>query len=216
MKFNSPIFLVTALFAGCVMHYPMGLTRQQWEALPPAQQAEYQAKQYEIDTARRQAEEARRVEREKIAAEKARIAEANARAEWERIRQLYANARYGDVVQVNVQGGFIEYNRNRYPYEPVSFDLVKGETKEVAFRGRGLQTIATYYDVRLTEDGNSIFFDESSRERIVLVNQDWERGQTYHPQGSRNDVGVSIAGMTFFVKYKSLPGGPQRVIIEQR
>jgi len=216
MKFNSPIFLVTALFAGCVMHYPMGLTRQQWEALPPAQQAEYQAKQYEIDTARRQAEEARRVEREKIAAEKARIAEANARAEHERIRQIYANARYGDIVQVTVQGGFIEYNRNRYPYEPVSFDLVKGETKEVAFRGRGLQTIATHYTARLTEDGNSIYFGESYRGRIVIVNQDWERGQTYRPDGNRNDVGVSIAGMTFFVKYKSLPGGPQRVIIERR
>ena len=44
----------------------------------------------------------------------------------------------------------------RYPYEPVSFDLVKGETKTVDFRGRGVQTIATSYDVRLSDDGNTI------------------------------------------------------------
>ena len=209
MKTFVPVILMALLVSGCVTRYPMGLSREQWEALPPAQQADYQAKQYEIDSARRQAEEARRVERERIAAEAAR-------AEQERLQQLYANARYGDIVQVSVQGGFIEYNRNRYPYEPAAFDLVKGETKEVAFRGRGLQTIATHYEVRLSEDGNTIYFDESSRQRIVLVNQDWEHGQTYSPDGSRNDVGVSIAGMTFFVKYKSLPGSPQRVIIERR
>lgn len=209
MKAFVPVFVIAMLVSGCITRYPMGLSSEQWNALPPAQQAEYQAKQYEIDSARRQAEEARRVERERIAAEAAR-------AEQERLQQLYANARYGDIVQVSVQGGFIEYNRNRYPYEPAAFDLVKGETKEVAFRGRGLQTIATHYKVRLSEDGNTVFFDDSSRQRVVMVNQDWERGQTYRPGGTENDVGVSVSGMTFFVKYKSLPGSPQRVIIERR
>jgi hypothetical protein len=197
------------LAVGCVSRYPMGLTQQQWEALPPAQQAELQAKQYAIDEDRRKQAEARRIEQARIAAELAR-------AEEERLRQVYANARYGDIVLVTVQGGFIEYSGQRYPYEPVAFDLAKGETKQIAFYGRGLQTIATRYNARLTEDGNTIYFDDSFRQRIILVNQDWERGQRYQPVGTENDVGVAISGMTFFVKLKELSGAPQRVIIEHR
>lgn len=209
MRRLSILLTLSVCLSACVTRYPMGLTQQQWEALPPAQQAELQAKQYAIDEQRRQAEEARRVEQARLAAEAAR-------AEQERLRQLYANARYGDIVHVTVQGGSIAYAGKRYPYEPVSFDLAKGETKQVAFRGRGLQTIATRYNVRLTADGNTIYFDDSSRQRIVLVNQDWERGQTYRPNGTRNSVGVAVADMTFTVKFKDLPGAPQRVIIEHR
>ncbi|MEI6809755.1 MAG: hypothetical protein WCN95_13620 [bacterium] len=195
--------------AGCMTRYPMGLTQQQWEALPPAQQAEYQAKQYAIDEDRRKQAESQRMEQDRLRQQQEQAAQ-------ERVRQIYANARYGDIVQVAVEGGSIEYAGKHYPYEPVAFDLAKGETKEIAFSGRGLQTIATRYNVRLTEDGNTIYFDGSFRERIVLVNQDWERGQTYRPNGTRNDVSVSISGMTFFVKFKELPGAPQRVIIEHR
>jgi len=209
MKMITRGLLMALLTVGCVSRFPMGLTQQQWEALPPAQQAEFQAKQYAIDEERRQADEARRMEQARVAAE-------TARAEQDRLQQVYANARYGDIVHVTVQGGFIAYAGKRYPYEPVSFDLAKGETKQVAFYGRGLRTIATRYNARLTEDGNTLFFDDSSRQRIVLVNQDWERGQTFRPEGSQNDVGVAISGMTFFVKFKDLPGGPQRVIIERR
>ena len=209
MKLAAACILMALLLAGCISRYPMGLNREQWEALPPAQQAELQAKQYALDEGRRQVDEARRIEQARLAAKQARF-------EQERLRQVYASARYGDIVQVTVQGGFIEYAGKRYPYEPVAFDLAKGETKEVAFHGRGLQTIATRYNVRLTEDGNTIYFDDSFRQRIVLVNQDWERGQNYHPTSSENDVGVAISGMTFFVKLKDLPGAPQRIIIERR
>ncbi|MEI6973017.1 MAG: hypothetical protein WCL44_16050, partial [bacterium] len=189
--------------------YPMGLNQQQWEALPASQQADYQAKQYAIDEDRRKQAESQRMEQERLRIEQEK-------ATQERLRQIYANARYGDIVQVSVQGGSIEYAGKRYPYEPVAFDLAKGETKQIAFRGRGLQTIATRYNVRLTEDGNTIYFDDSFRERIVLVNRDWERGESSRQTASRNEVGVAISGMTFFVKFKDLLGAPQRVIIEHR
>lgn len=208
MKTIASFLLMALLTVGCVARYPMGLTRDQWIALPPGQQAEYQAKQYAIDEDRRKQAEIQRMEQARLAAEAARAAQ-------ERLRQVYASARYGDIVQVIVQGGFIAYAGKRYPYEPVSFDLVKGETKQVAFYGRGLQTIATRYNARLSDDGNTMYFDDSFRQRIVLVNQDWERGQPYRPAGSQNDVGVAISGMTFFVKFKELPGAPQRLIIER-
>ncbi len=198
-----------ALVSGCVNRYPMGLSKQQWDSLAPSQQADYQAKQYAIDEQNHQQAESRRLEQQ-------RIANDQAQAEKERIRQRYANARYGDIVRVSVQGGSLEYNGKRYPYEPASVDLVKGETKKVTFYGRGNNTLNTSFNVRLTEDGNTLVFDDSFRQRIVMVNQDWERGQAYRPDGTRNDVSVGLSGMTFFVKLKELAGAPQRVIIENR
>ena len=205
-----PIALVGLLsMSACVARYPLGLSREQWDALPPSQQAEYQAKQYQIDAdSRARAEEARR----QAAAQKAE----QERLEAERLRQAYANAHYGDIVTVTVQGGSLSYAGKRYPYEPVSFDLIKGETKNVSFRGRGMQTIATEYAVRLSDDGNTVYFDDESRQRAVFVNHDWEHGETYRPAGTVNDVSVGLSGMTFLVKLKPLRGAPQKVIIENR
>lgn len=191
------------------MQNPMGLTTAQWNALSPDKQAELQTKQYAIDAEQRQQRESYRLEQERFAHEQAL-------AKSEQMRQAYASARYGDVVNVVVQGGSIAWNGKRYPYEPVSFDLVKGETKRVDFRGRGVQTIATSYEVRLSDDGNTLYFDDSSLQRAVLVNHDWEHGERYQPAGTINDVSVELSGMTFFVKLKGLPGAPQKVIIENR
>jgi hypothetical protein len=205
-----PIALIGVLsLSACAVRYPMGLSREQWDSLPPSQQAEYQAKQYQIDAENQaRAEEARR----QAAAQKAE----RERLELERLRQAYANARYGDIVTVTVQGGTMSYAGKRYPYEPVSFDLIKGETKTVPFRGRGMQTIATQYAVRLSDDGNTVYFDDESRQRAVFVNHDWEHGETYRPAGTVNDVNVGLSGMSFFLKLKPLQGAPQKVIIENR
>lgn len=195
--------------SACAVRYPMGLNREQWNALPPSQQAEYQAKQYQIDSDNRtRAEEARR--------QAAGRQLEQARLETERLRHAYANAQYGDIVTVSVQGGFLSYAGKRYPYEPASVDLIRGETKKVPFRGRGMQTIATEYVVRFSEDGNTVYFDDESQKRAVFVNHNWEHGETYQPAGTLNDVNVGLSGMTFFVRLKSLKGSPQRVIIESR
>lgn len=209
MSWNMPIVVLCVCLAGCGTRHPMGLTTEQWNALPQEKQAELQTQQYAIDAAQRQQQEARRLEQERFAHEQAM-------AKAEQTRQAYARAQYGDVVNVVVQGGSIAWGGKQYPYEPVSFDLVKGETKSVHFRGRGVQTIATSYDVRLSDDGNTLFFDDSSRQRAVLVNHDWEHGESYRPAGTMNDVSVALSGMTFFVKLKGLPGAPAKVIIENR
>ncbi|MDA0577296.1 MAG: hypothetical protein O3B24_04265 [Verrucomicrobia bacterium] len=209
IKQSGLAILFSCFLAGCVTPYPMGLTADQWNSLPTEKQAELQSQQYAIDAQARQQREARQMEQQ-------RLAQAQAVAAAESARQAYVNARYGDVVNVVVQGGSLQYSGKRYPYEPVSFDLVKGETKSVAFRGRGMQTVATHYDVRLSEDGNTIYFDDASRQRAVLVNHDWEHGEAYQPAGTMNDVSVGLSGMTMTVKLKGLPGAPQKVIIENR
>lgn len=210
MKLIATCLMAVLLTAGCISRYPMGLSQVQWQALAPSQQAEYQAKQYAIDEERAKQAQAERLEA-------ARVREAQAQAERDRIVRIYANAQYGDIVRINVQGGRLDYAGKSYPYEPVSFEIARGEVKEVAFRGIGLRTIATRYRASLSEDGNTLVFDDSFRDRIVLINSDWQRGQRYFPhQRTRNDVDVSLSGMTFFVKYRDLPGGPHRVIIEHR
>ena len=209
MRRIGPVWMWLLLFCcGCVS-YPMGLNQQQWNSLSPAQQAELQAKQYQVDEGRRQQADAIRLQREQQAMEATRL-------EKERVNTLYANARYGDIVTVTVQGGYLTYASKRYPYESTAFDIIKGESKKVFFRGRGMQTVATDYVVRLSDDGNTLFFDDESRQRAVLVNHDWEHGETYQPAGTMNDVSVALSGMTFFVKLKGLPGAPPKMIIENR
>lgn len=209
MKRLSRCLVLVLLATGCVSRYPMGLSREQWESLPPEEQAEYQAKQFVLDEQRRQAEEARRAEQARLAAEAARI-------ERERIRQLYASARYGDIVRVSIQGGQLEIYGHRYPYHPVSFELVRGQSAvvEVTRVGRVSQVVG--FDVRLSDDANMIYFDDFGSDAIVLANVDWERGQYYSPSVSGQGSGIRLVGATYFVKFKDLPGAPQRLIIERR
>ncbi len=209
-----PLFvlgMILLCLSGCVQ-YPLGLSQQQWQSLPPEKQAEYQAKQYQIDKDRQQQAEQARQQRSQQAATAARM-------EQERINALYANARYGDIVNVIVRGGAMKWNNETYPCEPLSFDLVRGETKEVEFRGRAdnVRNLVSRYPVQLSEDGHTLYFNSESPNRITLVDDGWERGRTYPVTGhTLNEVTVGMSGMTISVKYKDMSGAPQRLIIEHR
>lgn len=198
--------LVVLAATGCAT-YPLGMSREQWEALPPEQQAEYQARQYEIDEQRRQEQAAR-------AAEQRVAREAAARAEQERLAALYRDARFGDIVRVTIQGGLLNIYKNQYRYHPVSFELVRGETRFVSFTRTGQVAQSVDIPVRLSDDGNTLFFDDDSSGQVVFTNYDWERGQTASLTSPRG--GIGLEGASLFIKYKELPGAPQRIIIERR
>lgn len=205
MKMVAQCLAIVLLTTGCISQYPLGMNREQWEALPAEKQAEYQAKQYAINEERRQQREAQRMEQEKYERE-----QAMARAE--RLRLAYANAQYGDIVRVTIQGGFLQVYNKRYPYHPVSFELIKGEVKNIVITRMGQISQSVTFPAWLSDDGNMLFFDDSGSCQIVLANRDWERGETYPPcAGCAN---TSLAGAIFTIKYKDLPGGPQRIIIE--
>jgi hypothetical protein len=184
---------------GCAC-YPMGLNKEQWEALPPAQQAEYRARQTEIDE-RRRAQEAsdgareEEIRREREAVEQARIASA------------YRHARYGQIITVSVQDGMVAFDGKRFPFEPVAFNLVAGETKEVEFVRQGKSPSRTRITMRLSKDGNTFIFDEPSRARFVAVGDNWDRGKEYHPPEIRGKDGHSEAiGITVRIKFRDVPG----------
>lgn len=198
--------LLVIVLNGCAT-YPLGLTKDQWNALPPDQQAEYQARQYEINEQRRQQQEALNRQRREQA-------EADARAKQDRIDRIYQNAVYGDIVRVTIQGGLLQIYKDQYRYHPVSFELARGESKSIPFTrtGRIAQTIS--FLVRLSEDGHSLFIDDDSHGHVVLTNLDWERGQRF---GITTTGGsFNLVGATAFIKFKELPGAPNRIIIESR
>jgi hypothetical protein len=201
--------IVCALTAGCTTPYPMGLDRAQWEALPPEKQAEYQAQQHALDQ-----------ERQRLVLEaqlvRQRQEEAHRLAERERLQNVYANARYGDIVRVTVQGGTLQYHNRQHPYHPFSFELAKGESRVVHVEQAGQIQQVVPFNVRLSDDGNTLFFDDGSHDRIVLTNLDWGNGQSYMPGQSGRSSGFRLVGATYHVRLKELPGAPQRVIIENR
>ena len=206
MKFPLMLLAAAALFVGC-QSYPMGLNETQWKALTPEQQADYTRQQAVINEERRQKREAE--ERARQAA-----AEAKAAEERQRVEMAYARARYGDVVTVTVEGGQMAISGKLLAYEPVRFDLVRGERKEIEFVQQGRSSNVTKVDVRLSEDGNMLYFDEAARGRITLISKDWETGKTMSPLTIQDRGGRPVAvGTSLTVKYKSLPGGPRRVIV---
>ncbi len=194
-------FIALCMFltsAGCA-HYPMGLSKEQWEALPPAQQAEYRARQTEIDAARSRAEIA-------AAADRHRVEQEAAQRERERVQDLYAHARYGDIVTVSINGGAVAFGGKRAPFEPVAFDLVRGETKRVEFVRLGRPDERTKIEMRLSEDGNMFFFDAPARRRVALANDGWDHGRSYQPPEIDGHSGHSEAiGIKIHVQFKRLP-----------
>jgi len=200
---------VMATLAGCTT-YPMGLTEKQWNALSPAEQAQYRAQQYAIDAERRRVAEERYAQAVREAAERERL-------ERERIQAFHAAGRYGDVITVTIAEGQITFGGKRHAYEPVSFDLVRGERRDVEFTQAGNPYVKSLVTVRLADDGNTFYFDEVARKRIVIVNDGWERGRVYRPHDiSRDDGPSGAAGVMIRIKLKELPGAPERVIIKER
>ena len=189
--------------AGCAA-YPMGVPKEQWEALPPGQQAAYQAEQARLDEQRRVRAHEERMPRERLAAEAAR-------QEAEQLRARLEQARWGDVITVSVNGGMVAFYGKRYPYEPVAFDLVRGETKRVVFRRLGQPYSTTEIEMHFSEDGNSFYFDAPARKRfVVLRDRSWERGARLpvHEMGSHDGHSEAI-GVTVTIRFKELPPAPR-------
>ena len=203
MKLLWSLPLIAVVLVGC-QSYPMGLSEAQWNVLSPEQQADYTRQQTQINEQRR---------REREAAEQARQAEeaARAREERARIQIAYARARYGDVVTVTIEGGYVAINGKHQPYEPVRFELVRGERKEVEFIQQGRSSSRQRIDVRLTEDGHTFYFDESARDRIALISTGWEQGKTHAALNVQDKRSRSEArNLSITIKLKELPSMPRR------
>lgn len=192
------------LLAGCAS-YPLGMTEAEWTALTPQQQAEYRAQQAAIDA--REAAQATqlRIARENAAAEALRI-------EGERVSAVYASARRGDIVTVRVTGGMVAFSGKRFAYEPVAFDIARGETKSVAFSRLGQPGTTTSIIMSLSEDGNTFLFDAPAPKRFVaLRDTSWELGARYSVPAIGSGEGRSEAiDIRLVIQIRDLSRGDQR------
>ncbi|MBZ0191604.1 MAG: hypothetical protein K8F34_07920, partial [Candidatus Kuenenia stuttgartiensis] len=163
-------------------------------------------KQYQIDEERRKRQEEYRQQKEREDAEAIRL-------EKERILQLYRNARYGDIIQVNISGGSIAFIGERKGYEPLSFDLVRGERKRIPFYHHDKQ-ITYQTDIWVAYDNNAFYFDvgddqkyEQSTDKIVILdNGRWDEGKTYRPKTLDKSTYSQAHGIKVFIRYNLLPG----------
>ena len=97
-------------------------------------------------------------------------------------------------------------------------DLVRGEAKSIRLAGvAGNRTYIEEMTARFSPDGNIVYLNEDSDDNalITLVNHGWERGSTTPIGSVRLRFGARLNDATIHVRYKSLPGEPERVIIER-
>ena len=187
----------------------MGLTKEQWDACSPKQQAEYTARQHELD----------RHEREKQAQLRAAHQQRMQRQREQKERETearYDNAHYGDIAQVNIEGGYLTYYQKRYEYHPVSFVIVRGESKTITVTRKGRTTQQVEFPVRLSDDGGTLFFDDGDHDQQVFTNLDWERGQSYRTDSSVAHYNFGLVGATVHIRYKQSGKMPIRITVDQR
>lgn len=204
--------LALITLVGC-QSYPMGLSKDQWEALPPDQQAEYQRQQSVINEERRRQQaiinEQRRKEQAEIAAREQAAAAERARQAEMHMAAMYARARYGDIVTVTIQGGKIDFGKH-YAYEPLRFDIMRGEKKIIEVVKLGDSQTKTFVPVRLSDDGQTFYFDENARDRISLINSGnaWQAGKKYESLTIMDKYSKSIASaISIHLQYKDFGRG---------
>lgn len=209
--FISCLFLgLVVALAGCRMH-PMGHSQSEWEAMSPAQQLAAQEQQAEINRQQAIVNEQRRQQQEALARQQQHEQLIRERMAQDQLAMAYRFARYGDIVTVTIQGGMVAINGRHQPYEPVRFDLVRGETKQVEFVQQGRASARNLITVRLSDDGHTFFFDERARDRVKLLSDGWEQGKTYGPLDVRDEASQSVASAIHItVKFKAAPGSTPR------
>lgn len=190
--------VATILLVGCVT-YPLGMTKEQWEVLSPAEQAEAKTKQAEIDAQKRAARLAELEEQRRVEEEKQREAR-------ERLAAIYENPQYGDIIVVQIQGGQIGFGENRYSYSPVQFELAKGETKMINFfradRPGAFRSLA----MGLEQDGSIFYFDRGSRYTVRIPSDGWQNGRTIHPQEvADTQYGSGARNIQVYIRFKDVP-----------
>ena len=196
--FTSLVLLFISLFALGCESYPMGMSKEEWVMLSPEQQAQLRQQQAAIDA------ENRRIAAEEEARRRQIEADEQARRQAE-IDHRYRHARYGDIVSVNIEGGLMNIDGKHRAFEPVAFDLVRGEARTIVIHRDGKPSDTTSVVVRLSDDGRTFYFDDSSSKRVTLIDKTWNRGEVYKIENHKNS-NAEPRGVTFTLRYRQVRG----------
>jgi len=189
-KLSIICFALTIFLTACTSSM-YGVPRETWDRMSESERIEAMHMYEREEQARRQAaeERARRqaVERER---ERARQAEAE-RARRERIEAIHrGEGAYGELIRVRLQGGMIKIGDRHHRYEPITFTIADGETREIGVAdrtGREVALTVTYTGGALSLDGIRFPYDRS-----------WGRGALYTDTGTSG--ALELRGVDVFVE----------------
>lgn len=185
--------VMSLLLAGCMTHYPLGMSEAEWNRLTPEQQLDARERQQRLsaDAAQRRAE-AQRLQQEQ------------ARQEAEALEQRRLAAAHGDRLQCVLDDAELRLGSDWRPADPVVLDLLRGERQDFRLNLQGSTHrnlgAEAYFDglrVRLCRPG------ERDCAVIVGTSGDFQRGisrpvqvrdtlqgqlrcELFNPQGSRS------------------------------
>ena len=186
-----------SLIAGCISFHPLGMSNSEWNALTPQQKMEAREKQAQINAQKKQAKADREAAAQAASAKR------------------YETARYGDIITVVIKGGTMDINGNRRDYEPIIFDLVKGESKTVNILREGKHYNKDTAVMRLSKDGRTFYFDDKQRKKLTLIDEGWEHGKTYKIPKLKNR-NTNPRDIEITIRYRPVEGTRQEVIIIQK
>lgn len=188
------VLLCLWIFSGCISFHPLGISNAEWNALSPEQKVEAREKQAQLTAQKKQA----KADRE--AAEKAASA------------KRYETARYGDIITVVITGGSMDIHSKRREYEPIAFDLVRGESKSIDIIRKGKRHQKDSAVMRLSEDGRTFYFDDKQRDSLILIDEGWENGKTYRIKELKNR-NTNPRDIEIKIRYRPVEGTRQQIII---
>ena len=196
------LFTTLATIIGCES-YPLGMSKDEWALLSPQEKAKATEEQNLIDAERRRvAAEERRIAAEQEAIRQEQLAQEQARYQ-EEIDRRYRYARFGDTISINIEGGTFRIDGKDRAYEPLAFDLIRGEAKTIQIHREDRRKSTLTVVVRASEDGRMIFFDDTSNKRLTFTEKTWDRGQTY-PIELHDNNRSDPRNVTFTIRYKPI------------
>ena len=191
------VLLCLSIFSGCISFHPLGMSDSEWNALAPEQKMEAREKQAQLNA-----------QKKKDKADREAAAQAAS-------AKRYEAARYGDIVTVVIKGGSMDIHGKRREYDPIAFDLVRGESKSIDIVRKGKKHTKDTAVMRLSEDGRTFYFDDEQRDNLRFIDEGWEYGKTYKIK-ELNNRNTNPRDIEITIRYRPVEGKREQVIIIQK
>jgi hypothetical protein len=194
MKMLTIVSLVLTLFLAACTSYMYGVPRETWDQMSEPERIEAMHVYEREQQASRQAA-AERARQQAIERERERVRQAElARARQERIEAIHrGEGAYGELLRVRLQGGVIKVGDQHHRYEPITFTIADGETRNIGVadrKGREVLLVVTYVGGALSLDGIRFPYDRS-----------WGKGRLYAGTGTSGPL--QLRGVDVFIEVHS-------------
>lgn len=191
MRIIAMTMLAVSLLISACTPYMYGVPQETWDRMSEAERIEA-IRVYESEQrARRQAAE-ERARRQALERERERARQAALERERrERIEAIHrGQGAYGELIRVRLQGGRIKIGGRHHHYEPLTFTIADGETRNIAVadeRGREVDLAVTYAGGSLVVEGLRFPYERS-----------WGRGRLY--PGTSTAGALELRGVDVYVE----------------